>query len=92
MRSDSQRTEDGDGDGAVRHPVEPRARTALLPPIMVCFTLFVLTTANKLQSKVVGEDPICWLGFQEESIMTSSLEGMFYIIYPHRLCRSATDL
>ncbi|PIG89784.1 Rho GTPase 1 [Aspergillus arachidicola] len=61
MRSDSQRTADtyNDYDSAVRHPVEPRARTALLPPIM---------------SKIVGDDPICWLGFQEDSIMTSSLE------------------
>ncbi|KAE8392164.1 hypothetical protein BDV23DRAFT_181810 [Aspergillus alliaceus] len=62
MRSDSQRTADtyNDYDSAVRHPVEPRVRTALLPPIM---------------SKIVGDDPICWLGFQEDSIMTSSLEG-----------------
>ncbi|GAB1195051.1 hypothetical protein APSETT444_004304 [Aspergillus pseudonomiae] len=62
MRSDSQRTADtyNEYDSAVRHPVEPRARTALLPPIM---------------SKIVGDDPICWLGFQEDSIMTSSLEG-----------------
>ncbi|GIK06962.1 hypothetical protein Aspvir_002615 [Aspergillus viridinutans] len=62
MRSDSQRTANTyeSCDQAVRHPVEPRARTALLPPIM---------------SKVVGTDPICWLGFQEDCIMTSSLEG-----------------
>ncbi|KAE8149826.1 hypothetical protein BDV25DRAFT_140411 [Aspergillus avenaceus] len=62
MRSDSQLTADtyNSYDCAVRHPVEPRARTALLPPIM---------------SKIVGDDPISWLGFQEDSIMTSSLEG-----------------
>ncbi|KAI9926874.1 hypothetical protein ASPWEDRAFT_121408 [Aspergillus wentii DTO 134E9] len=62
IRSDSQQTADtyDSVDQTVRHPVEPRARTALLPPIM---------------SKIVGEDPICWLGFQENSIMTSSLEG-----------------
>ncbi|KAJ9233588.1 hypothetical protein DTO169E5_6964 [Paecilomyces variotii] len=62
-RSDSNRTEKPDDDEeevTVCHPVEPRARTAHLPPIM---------------SKVVGEDPICWLGFQEDCIMTSSLEG-----------------
>jgi hypothetical protein len=37
MRSDSDRTEkfDGDVDPLASHPVEPRARTALLPPIMV---------------------------------------------------------
>ncbi|KAF9889392.1 hypothetical protein FE257_007293 [Aspergillus nanangensis] len=62
MRSDSQRTADGHDayDSTVRHPVEPRSRTALLPPIM---------------AKEIGSDPICWLGFQEDSIMTSSLEG-----------------
>ncbi|KAH8427747.1 WD40 repeat domain-containing protein [Aspergillus melleus] len=65
VRSDSQRTAgiDSTYDQTVRHPVEPRARTALLPPIM---------------SKIVGDDPISWLGFQEDSIMTSSLEGMYY--------------
>ncbi|KAL3476187.1 hypothetical protein BJX99DRAFT_247035 [Aspergillus californicus] len=63
MRSDSQRTAadtDTASDQPTQHPVETRARTALLPPIM---------------SKAVGEDPICWLGFQEDTIMTSSLEG-----------------
>ncbi|KAL5001549.1 hypothetical protein BDV10DRAFT_182448 [Aspergillus recurvatus] len=63
MRSDSQRTaadSETAPDQPVQHPVESRARTALLPPIM---------------SKAVGEDPICWLGFQEDTIMTSSLEG-----------------
>ncbi|KAJ5993802.1 hypothetical protein N7451_009526 [Penicillium sp. IBT 35674x] len=62
MRSDSERTENtyDDVEPLTSHPVEPRSRTALLPPIM---------------SKVVGEDPICWLGFQKDCIMTSSLEG-----------------
>ncbi|KAJ5923222.1 hypothetical protein N7454_008467, partial [Penicillium verhagenii] len=62
MRSDSERTENtyDDLEPMTSHPVEPRSRTALLPPIM---------------SKIVGEDPICWLGFQRDCIMTSSLEG-----------------
>ncbi|KAJ6135169.1 hypothetical protein N7512_000329, partial [Penicillium capsulatum] len=62
VRSDSDRTENSKSDvnPMASHPVEPRARTALLPPIM---------------SKIVGEDPICWLGFQKDCIMTSSLEG-----------------
>ncbi|KAJ5287487.1 hypothetical protein N7478_003173, partial [Penicillium angulare] len=62
MRSDSEKTENfyGDIEPVASHPIEPRSRTALLPPIM---------------SKIVGEDPICWLGFQNDSIMTSSLEG-----------------
>ncbi|KAK2733390.1 hypothetical protein FQN57_002147 [Myotisia sp. PD_48] len=48
------------GEECVSHVVEARARTAQLPPIL---------------SKVIGVDPICWLGFLEDSIMTSSLEG-----------------
>lgn len=41
-RSDSDRTEkpdDDDDEDAICHPVEPRARTAHLPPIMVCTVL-----------------------------------------------------
>ncbi|KAL1969985.1 hypothetical protein VTN77DRAFT_6390 [Rasamsonia byssochlamydoides] len=62
VRSDSDRTEKADDyeEDTIHHPVEPRKMTALLPPIM---------------SKVVGEDPICWLGFHEDYILTSSLEG-----------------
>ncbi|KAL1913752.1 hypothetical protein Sste5344_000018 [Sporothrix stenoceras] len=47
------------GDERV-HPVEPRARTAILPP--VC-------------SQVVDKDPLCWLDFTESSIMISSKTG-----------------
>ncbi|PGH00998.1 hypothetical protein AJ80_09073 [Polytolypa hystricis UAMH7299] len=63
VRSDSNRTDkpaDEKEESTTFHPVEPRARTAQLPPIM---------------SKVVGDDPVCWLGFLEDCIMTSSLEG-----------------
>ncbi|OJD09714.1 hypothetical protein AJ78_08963 [Emergomyces pasteurianus Ep9510] len=64
VRSDSNRTdskpEEEKEELPTFHPVEPRARTAQLPPIM---------------SKVIGEDPICWLGFLEDCIITSSLEG-----------------
>ncbi|PGH11063.1 hypothetical protein AJ79_05105 [Helicocarpus griseus UAMH5409] len=64
LRSDSNRTDNKPMEEkehvAIIHPVEPRARTAHFPPIM---------------SKVVGEDPLCWLGFLEDCIITSSLEG-----------------
>lgn len=61
VRSDSNQTDKFNEDiDQTSHPVEPRSRTALLPPIM---------------SKIVGEDPTCWLGFQKDCIMTSSLEG-----------------
>lgn len=46
------------------HPVEPRARTAVLPPVM---------------SKAIDEHPLCWLGFVEDSIITSCKEGRHYI-------------
>ncbi|OAA61069.1 miro-2-like, mitochondrial GTPase [Niveomyces insectorum RCEF 264] len=49
----------GDGDERV-HPVEPRARTASLPPV---------------SSQIVDVDPLCWLQFTERSIMTSSKTG-----------------
>ncbi|EPE10384.1 catabolite repression protein crec [Ophiostoma piceae UAMH 11346] len=43
------------------HRVEPRATTAMLPP--VC-------------SKIVDKDPLSWLGFTETSIITSSKTGL----------------
>lgn len=46
--------------GLVDHPVEPRAAVAQLPPIL---------------SRVASDDPLCWLGFVEDAILTSSLEG-----------------
>jgi WD40 repeat protein len=41
VRSDSNRTEkfDGELDAVENHPVEPRSRTALLPPIMVSLSI-----------------------------------------------------
>ncbi|KAJ4299086.1 hypothetical protein N0V90_004330 [Kalmusia sp. IMI 367209] len=47
-------------DEEVVHPVEPRARTAILPPVM---------------AKKVDEHPLCWLGFEEDCIMTSCSNG-----------------
>lgn len=43
------------------HPVEPRASTAMLPPVL---------------SKVVDVDPLAWLEFTEDAIMTSCKSGM----------------
>jgi len=60
-RSDSEKTEKADAEiDDLNHPVEPRKLTAQLPPIM---------------SKAIGKDPIAWLGFSENWIVTSSLEG-----------------
>lgn len=43
-------------------PVEPRASTAMLPPVL---------------TKIVDAGPLAWLEFTEEAIMTSSKSGMF---------------
>ncbi|KAL9070958.1 MAG: hypothetical protein Q9157_005635 [Trypethelium eluteriae] len=48
-----------DGDIVV-HAVEPRARTAMLPPVM---------------AKKVDEHPLAWLGFEEDCILTACLNG-----------------
>lgn len=69
-RADTQgtsRSRDGDEDRepgdkpAGPHPVEPRASTAMLPPVL---------------TKVVDADPLAWLEFTEEAIMTSCKSGM----------------
>jgi len=64
LRSNSNLS-DGTGDNEVpgvpiKHPVEPRARTAMLPPVL---------------NKKVDEHPLCWLEFTGDSIMTSSKNG-----------------
>ncbi|KAL3422068.1 catabolite repression protein crec [Phlyctema vagabunda] len=51
---------DADTEQTITHPVEPRARTAMLPPVL---------------SKVIDDDPLCWLEFTEESIITSCKSG-----------------
>ncbi|KAF1953680.1 WD40 repeat-like protein [Byssothecium circinans] len=47
-------------DGEVVHAVEPRARTAMLPPVL---------------AKTVDDHPLCWLGFEEDCIITSCKNG-----------------
>jgi WD40 repeat protein len=49
-----------DEDGPVRHDVEPRSRVPILPPVL---------------SKSVDPDPLCWLEFTEEAIITSCNSG-----------------
>ncbi|ERF75511.1 catabolite repression protein creC [Endocarpon pusillum Z07020] len=62
LRSDSNRLFYGDpaSDEVLYHPVEPRARTAQLPPVM---------------SKTIDDHPLCWLGFEKDCIITSCQEG-----------------
>ncbi|KAH6663615.1 catabolite repression protein creC [Plectosphaerella plurivora] len=47
-------------DDGVEHAVEPRARIAMLPPVV---------------SKVIHPSPACWLEFTAEHIMTSCKQG-----------------
>lgn len=47
-------------DEEIVHPVEPRARTAMLPPVL---------------TKSVDEHPLTWLAFEEDCIITSCKNG-----------------
>ncbi|KAK3331978.1 WD40-repeat-containing domain protein [Cercophora scortea] len=64
LRSDSNLSAtpeaDREDNTIVPHPVEPRSRTAMLPPVL---------------SKTVDDDPLCWLGFTEDAILTSCKSG-----------------
>lgn len=66
------RSRDADDDGGLDgkyagpHPVEPRASTAMLPPVL---------------TKAVDADPLAWLEFTEEAIMTSCKSGT--LLYSH---------
>lgn len=60
LRSNSNLTPASLAGEDVIHPVEPRACTAMLPPVM---------------SKRVDEHPLCWLGFEESCIITSCNSG-----------------
>ncbi|KAK0739132.1 WD40-repeat-containing domain protein [Apiosordaria backusii] len=44
----------------VPHMVEPRASTAVLPPVL---------------SKIIDDDPLCWLDFTQDAIITSCKSG-----------------
>ncbi|KAF2452856.1 WD40-repeat-containing domain protein [Lineolata rhizophorae] len=47
-------------ESEVVHEVEPRARVAMLPPVM---------------EKSVDSHPLCWIGFEEDCIITACNEG-----------------
>ncbi|SZF01766.1 unnamed protein product [Blumeria hordei] len=60
MRSMSINSSADHAENTIDHPAEPRATTALLPPVV---------------SKLIHKDPLCWLGFTKESILTSCRSG-----------------
>jgi catabolite repression protein CreC len=57
-------TADGDEEeeDLVNHPVEPRGRVPILPPVL---------------TKKADKDPLCWLTFTEDAIMTSCKSGEY---------------
>ena len=72
---------DGEREKVLPHPVEPRATTATLPPVLVCSFLFCEVGAREDgadwygQSKTVDDDVLCWLGFTPDAILTSCKTG-----------------
>ncbi|KAI4186584.1 MAG: hypothetical protein LQ346_005655 [Caloplaca aetnensis] len=59
-KSLNSRNQNVDGEGLLEHPVESRTRTAELPPVM---------------NKIIDDDPISWLGFEEDCIITACVNG-----------------
>ncbi|KAI0010404.1 WD40-repeat-containing domain protein [Xylariaceae sp. FL0662B] len=51
---------DGEEERVTNHPVEPRSRTAILPPVL---------------TKVADKDPLSWIEFTEDAIMTACKTG-----------------
>ncbi|CAF3461394.1 unnamed protein product [Fusarium graminearum] len=49
-----------DEEMAIAHPVEPRARIPMLPPVL---------------NKSIDTHPVCWLDFTEDAIITSCKSG-----------------
>jgi WD40 repeat protein len=65
LRSNSSPSAESEDEHRIEHPVEPRATTATLPPVM---------------SKVVDPDPLCWLEFTEDAILTSCKSGKYSLL------------
>lgn len=60
IRTNSVASVHDDYADTIDHAAEPRSTTATLPPVM---------------SKVIHDDPLCWLEFTKESILTSCRSG-----------------
>jgi len=61
LRSDSNLSTEADDEMVlIKHPVVPRANTAMLPPV---------------SSKSIDTDPVCWLAFTNDAIITSCKTG-----------------
>ncbi|CAH0014768.1 unnamed protein product [Clonostachys rhizophaga] len=60
LRSNSNLETEDDEEDTVSHPVEPRARIPILPPVL---------------NKSIDTHPACWLDFTEDAIITSCKSG-----------------
>ncbi|KFA65695.1 hypothetical protein S40285_04825 [Stachybotrys chlorohalonatus IBT 40285] len=60
MRSNSNLPAADDEDDGIAHPVEPRSKIPMLPPVL---------------NKVIDTHPACWLEFTEDAIITSCKSG-----------------
>ncbi|PQE33203.1 WD domain-containing protein [Rutstroemia sp. NJR-2017a WRK4] len=68
-----------DHSGTIEHPVEPRANIPVLPPVLKYPPTPPIAhdepDAKSHDSKLVSEDPLCWLEFTEDAIITSCKTG-----------------
>jgi hypothetical protein len=65
----------------ITHPVEPRAKIPMLPPVLVRSpTLFDHPTMSLTwrQNKVIDTHPACSLEFTEDAIITSCKNGKIF--------------
>ncbi|CAJ2505475.1 Uu.00g128690.m01.CDS01 [Anthostomella pinea] len=60
IRSDSGELAVDGEEKTINHPVEPRAKVAILPPVL---------------TKVADQEPLSWLEFTEDAIITSGTKG-----------------
>ena len=78
FRSNSNLTTCSGEDEVAVHPVDAKARTPFLPPVMVSgvgLSRLQLKLLTVLQAKSVDEHPLSWLGFEEDCIMTACNNG-----------------
>jgi hypothetical protein len=66
-------TADGDDEDLINHRVESRGHVPILPPVL---------------TKKADKDPLCWLTFTEDAIMTSCKSGEYIDWSYHTRCKA----
>ncbi|KAI9845541.1 MAG: hypothetical protein M1838_001690 [Thelocarpon superellum] len=69
-----------EGEDGIAHAAEPRARTAKLQPVLVRLLPWLTLRGSPVDGegdkpKQVSPAPLCWLDFQEDSIIASDHDG-----------------